>query len=107
MKMQKTNSFRAGAVAATLALAGLGATAAIADEGIALEIVKKMTDYLASQQTLSFDFDPTLQVVTTDGQLLDIASYGSLAAMRPDKVHAMRRGGFAQVEAMFDGKTLW
>ena len=64
----KTESklFRAGALALTLGLAGMAANTAQADEAAARDIVKKMTDYLASQQTLSFDFDANLQVVTAE-----------------------------------------
>ena len=97
---------RAGAVAATAALLGFGAGAAQADEAAAREIVRKMTDYLAAAETLSFDFDTSLQVVTEDGQRLDIASSGSMAVARPDKLRAIRKGGFAEVQAVFDGKTL-
>lgn len=104
----KTESklFRAGALALTLGLAGMAANTAQADEAAARDIVKKMTDYLASQQTLSFDFDANLQVVTPEDQVLDIASSGSMAVARPDKFRAIRHGGFATVEAVFDGKIL-
>ena len=100
-----TSTLRAGAIAATF-LAGFGGTAAMADEASAKSIVKSMTDYLAAQPTLSFDFDTTLQVVTADDQKLDIAGSGSLAMARPDKIHVTRHGGFATVEADYDGKTL-
>lgn len=106
MIFDRHRTLRAGAVAASVALLALGAGAAQADEAAAREIVKKMTDYLAGAQTLSFDFDTTLQVVTEDGQRLDIASSGSMAVARPDKVRAVRKGGFAEVQAVFDGKTL-
>lgn len=65
-----------------------------------------MSAYLAAQPTLSFDFDSSLEIVTTDDQKLAIASSGSVALARPDKIHATRRGGFATVEATFDGTTL-
>lgn len=106
MKPTSGTCWRIGAMAASLTLVGLGATAAVADEAAAREILKKMTDYLASQQTLSFNFDTNLQVVTADEQKLDIASSGSVAVARPDKFHARRQGGFASVEAIYDGKTL-
>ena len=106
MKTTHAISVKAGAFAAALAVAGLGAHSASADEAYVRETVKKMSDFLASQQTLSFDLDTNLQVVTADGQKLDIASSASLAVARPDKVHAIRRGGFASTELVFDGKTL-
>jgi hypothetical protein len=35
-----------------------------------------------------------------------LASSGTLTLERPDKLHATRTGGFANVEMVFDGKTL-
>ena len=98
--------FRAGAVALSLGLGAITASPALADEAAARAILGKMSDYLAAQENLSFDFDSTLQIVTTDGERLDIASSGSVVAARPDRIHAQRRGGFASVEAFYDGKTL-
>jgi fumarylacetoacetase len=62
--------------------------------------------YLAAQTAFSFDFDSSLEIVTKDDQKLAVASSGSVALERPDKFHATRNGGFAAVEANFDGKTL-
>jgi hypothetical protein len=97
----------ASVTAATVALAVVaGAPAAHADEAQARELLTAMTDYLAAQPTLSFDVDSSLDIVTTDGQRLAIASSGSVLLQRPDKLHVTRRGGFAEVEVTFDGKTL-
>lgn len=93
------------ALVATLLLA-TAAPQAQADEAQARAILKAMTDYLGAQQSLSFDVDSSVGVVTTDGQKLTIASSGSVALQRPDKVHVLRHGGFATIEMVFDGKTL-
>ncbi len=93
------------AVAAALAV-GIGAPAALADEAQARQLLKAMTKYLGAQQNLSFDVDLSLEIVTTDGQKLAVASSGSVNMQRPDKMHVMRRGGFADVDMTFDGKTL-
>ncbi len=90
----------AALAATTLAVAG----AARADEGEAL--FKAMSDFLAAQQAFAFDYNSTLDVVTTDGQKLAIASSGQTAVERPNRIHASRTGGFAAVEANFDGETL-
>lgn len=82
------------------------APAAHADEAQAREILKAMTDYLAAQPSLSFDVDSSMEVVTTDDQKLAIASSSSIVMQRPDKIRLLRRGGFATVEMIFDGKTL-
>jgi len=85
----------------------LGTSAGVrADEADAKRILKSMSDYMAAQQSISLDFDATLEVVTTDGQKLALASSGTLTLNRPDKIHVTRSAGFAEVETWFDGKTL-
>ena len=65
-----------------------------------------MSDYLAAQKAISFAYDSTLEVVTDQEQKLGLASSGTLTLNRPDKLHATRTGGFANVEMVYDGKTL-
>ena len=77
-----------------------------ADEADAKRILKAMSDYMAAQKSLSFGFDATLEVVTNDEQKLALASSGTVALKRPDKIRVMRYGGFADVEMSFDGKML-
>ena len=77
-----------------------------ADETDAKRILKAMSDYMASQKSLSFGFDATLEIVTTEGQKLALASSGTVTLKRPDKIYVTRDGGFADVEMSFDGKTL-
>ncbi len=77
-----------------------------ADEADAKRILKAMSDYMAAQKSLSFGFDATLEVVTTEEQKLALASSGTVTLKRPDKIHVTRAGGFADVEMSFDGKTL-
>jgi hypothetical protein len=77
-----------------------------ADETHAKSLLKAMSDYLAAQQAISFEYDSTLEVVTKQNQKLGLASSGTLTLNRPDKLHATRTGGFASVEFVFDGKTL-
>ena len=89
-----------------LALALAVAMPAMADEADAKRLLKAMSDYLAAQEAFSFNYDATLEVVTVDGQVLGIASSGSVAVNRPDKIRASRQGGFADVEMIFNGKTM-
>ena len=65
-----------------------------------------MSDYLAAQKAISFDYDSNLEIVSTDQQKVGLASSGTLTLNRPDRLHATRTGGFANVEMAFDGKTL-
>ena len=72
----------------------------------AKRLLKAMSDYLAAQQDIAFDYDATLEVITKEDQKLALASSGSVTLHRPDKVQATRSGGFADVAMLFDGETL-
>ena len=90
----------------TLAMMSVAVTSAQADETNARQILAKMAEYLAGQQSLSFDYDSSLEIVTPENQKLAITSSGSIAMERPGNIRVNRRGGFASVEAVFDGNTL-
>lgn len=77
-----------------------------ADEADAKRILKTMSDYMAAQKSLSFEFDATLEIVTNDDQKLALASSGSATLNRPDKLIVSRSNGFADIEISFDGKML-
>jgi hypothetical protein len=77
-----------------------------ADETNAQALLKAMSDYLGAQKAISFEYDSNLEVVTKENQKLGLASSGTLTLNRPDKLHATRIGGFANVEFVFDGKTV-
>jgi hypothetical protein len=100
-------SAKMSAIVLTVAVAGIAsASAARADEAQAKSLLKAMSDYLAGQKAISFDYDSNLDIVTTQQQKIGLASSGTLTLERPDKLHATRTGGFANVEMVFDGKTL-
>jgi hypothetical protein len=77
-----------------------------ADESGAKALVKAMSDHMAAQQAISFSFDTDLEIVTKDMQKLALVSSATVTLNRPDKLHVTRHGGFADAEAIFDGKTL-
>ena len=77
-----------------------------ADEANAKSLLKAMSDYLAAQKAISFDYDSNLELVSTQQQKIALASSGALTLNRPDKLHATRTGGFANIEMVFDGKAL-
>ena len=80
------------------------ASAARADD--AAEILKSMTDYLGSQKSLSASFDSDIEVITSELQKIQFASSGQLKLSRPDKLRIRRTGGYADVELVYDGKTI-
>jgi len=106
--MRETTSKFMGAASAVavFVLASVSLSAARADEAQAKALFKAMTDYMAAQKAVSFDYDSNLEVVSTDKQKLGLASSGTITLNRPDKLHMTRNGGFANVELAFDGKTL-
>ncbi|MEJ5061416.1 MULTISPECIES: DUF2092 domain-containing protein [unclassified Pseudomonas] len=86
---------------------GLGVTtAAHADEAYAKSLIKNMSDYMSAQKNISFNYDTILEVVTKDQQRLALAGSGTVAISRPDKLRSTRASGFADLEMVFDGKTL-
>lgn len=99
---------RTGVVVLAIAVvAGLAApSSARADKAQAKELFKAMSDYLAAQSVISFDYDSSLEMITKQNQKVAFTSSGSVTLNRPDKIRATRTGGFANVELMYDGKTV-
>jgi hypothetical protein len=95
----------ASALAAALVLSTVPAAQGASPDD-ARDILKKMTDYIGAQKTISAKYDSDIEVVTTEGQKISFASSGQLLLQRPDKLRATRTGGYADVEMTFDGKTL-
>jgi hypothetical protein len=96
----------AAVLSTTVALVTTSPRPAHADDAHAMGLFRAMSDYLAAQTDLAFDYDVTLEVVTVDDQRLGIASSGAVRLQRPDGIRATRTGGFADLELAFDGQTL-
>ena len=92
--------------AGAVSMSATRADATRADEANAKGAVKKMSDYMAAEKALSFDYDTNFEVVTKEGTEAGAGKFRSMKLNRPDKVRATREGGFANVEYVFDGKTL-
>lgn len=93
-------------IATLAAMALVGAAPAHADATQAKALLKAMSDYLAAQKSISFDYDSNLEVVSKEQQKFGLASSGTITVNRPDKLRMTRTGGFADVEMVFDGKTV-
>jgi len=72
----------------------------------AKQILKSMSDYVGSQKTISLTFDSDVEVVTPEVEKIQFASSGKVLLSRPDRLRATRTGGYADVEIVFDGKTV-
>jgi hypothetical protein len=71
----------------------------------ATRILKAMSDFIASQKSVSITFDADIEVITPDVQKIQFANSGTVLMTRPDKLRATRTGGYADVELFFDGKA--
>ncbi|MBN9001871.1 MAG: DUF2092 domain-containing protein, partial [Rhizobiales bacterium] len=49
-------------------------------------------------------FSRNLDVVTAEGLKIGLASSGTIALERPNKLRVTRHGGFADVDLVFDGE---
>ena len=97
-----------GRAAVTLAFAALlfGSQPIGAEEMSAPRILQSMSDYVGQQKTISLTFDSDIEVITPELQKVQFTSSGKLLLSRPDKLRVTRTGGYANVELLFDGKTV-
>jgi hypothetical protein len=70
------------------------------------KLLKTISDYLAGQKSLSAKFDSDIEVVTPELQKIQFTSSGDMKMNRPDKLRVRRTGGYADVELVYDGKTV-
>ena len=102
----RTDVLRALATATLLiGLAISGAQAETPEEG-AKRILKAMSANVTGQKTISLKFDSDIEAITPQLEKIQFTNSGQLLLDRPDKLRASRTGGYADVELVFDGKTL-
>ena len=77
-----------------------------AQEGKAKTILKAMSDYVGRQQTIQLAFDSDIEIITPQLEKIQFTNSGEAVVARPDKLHAHRVGGYADVALYFDGKTV-
>ena len=105
MSQQKSSSWAIATVVLAFLPALYLARGAHAQGVDANEILKAMSDYLASQKVISATLNTDIEVITPEIQKIQFASSGRLLLSRPDKLHVSRTGGYANAELIFDGKT--
>jgi hypothetical protein len=79
---------------------------ASAESADADRLLKAMSDYVASQKTISVTYDSDIEVITFNLQKIQFTSSGQVQLSRPDKLRATRTGGYRDVEVVFDGKLV-
>jgi hypothetical protein len=96
---------RASVTAASIAISVMLAGQAAQAQDPA-KILKAMSEYTAAQKSISAAFDSDIEIVTPELQKIQFTSSGQLKLNRPDKLRIRRTGGYADVELIYDGKTL-
>ena len=81
-------------------------TAAEALNPDADEILRSMSKFLAGAKAFSVSVDGSVEVVTEDGQKLQMVNSASVLVERPSRFYLTRRGKLADTEAFFDGRKL-
>jgi hypothetical protein len=84
----------------------LAFTAHSARAGDPAKLLRAMTDYTAAQKSISASFDSDIEVVTPELEKIQFTSSGKLQLARPDKLRISRTGGYADVQLVYDGKTV-
>lgn len=106
-------------VGITLSL-GLGSMPIVVAEGVRAEtiasanaidpeatrILQAMSAYLANTQSFSVNADIDFEIIVKDGQKLQLSSYASVIAQRPNQFYIQRQGMVADAAFIFDGETL-
>jgi len=96
-------------VLCAFALVGF-ATAAPAEspnaDADALQILKKMTDYLGGLETFSMHTENTFEEVLESGQKIQYDFASSVAIQRPDRLRAERVDAYVNQEIAYDGQRL-
>jgi len=107
LKLSIRHGTAAGAAAAcSLLLMAAPTTAAEGLDPAADEILRSMSVFLASQQAFSVSADISAEIITQEGQKLQLNAHSDLLVQRPSGFHAARRGRFADLEMFFDGRQL-
>jgi hypothetical protein len=90
-------------------LVSLAAGPATSAQGIAPEadkILQSMSSYLGGTKAFSMNADIDFEIITQNGQKLQLSSFATVVVERPAKFYISRRGVVADAEFIFDGKTL-
>lgn len=69
-------------------------------------MLKAMSDYVGSQQSIQLTFDSDIEIITPQLEKIQFTNSGTALLKRPDKLHAHRISGHADVEMFFDGKSV-
>ena len=69
------------------------------------KVLRSMSSFLGSLSSFSMKASIENELVTDEGQKLQLSSSAEIAIKRPGKMQVTRKGMFADMEIIFDGKT--
>lgn len=69
-------------------------------------VLHAMSDYLGKTNAFSMNADIGNEIITNDGQKLQLSSASQVVMERPRKFHVSRKGMFADLELFYDGTLL-
>ena len=96
---------RGAATAASIGVLFAAATQ-VAHADDPARVLKAMADYTAAQKSISASFDSDIEIITPELQKIQFTSSGQMKMSRPDKLRIKRTGGYADVDLVYDGKTV-
>jgi hypothetical protein len=70
------------------------------------KILKSMSSYLGEMEAFSMNADIDFEIVSRNGQKLQLSSFATAVLKRPAEFHIQRKGMIANLDFIFDGKTL-
>ena len=70
------------------------------------KILQSMSSYLGGLPAFSMIADVDNEIVSSDGQKLQLSSFETVVMARPGKFHVHRKGIFGDLTLIFDGQTL-
>jgi hypothetical protein len=108
-KLKNITAWRAVVLAGVLILISFAAGPVMSAEGIDPEtdkILKSMSSYLGGTKVFSMNADIDFEIVADNGQKIQYNSFATVVVERPAKFRIRRKGMFADMEFIFNGKTL-
>ena len=70
------------------------------------QLLRKMTAQLSTLKSFQFDADHATEIVTKDGQKIQLLAKSRVEVQRPDKMRSDRTGPLADVGFYYDGKNV-
>ena len=72
----------------------------------ATEILKRMSDYIGSQESIELTFNSDIEIITPQLEKIQFTNSGTALLSRPNNLYAHRTSAHADVKLFYDGKTI-